>query len=69
MFANRVASTFAIDVLVSALVLFVFIAIDRPPVPVRQRVAVVVGTCLVGVSFGLPLYLLLRERVRNHVPV
>jgi hypothetical protein len=26
----------------------------------------VAGTCLVGVSFGLPLFLWLRERHREH---
>lgn len=62
LFANRVSSFFATDLLVSAVVLLAWLFLDRRALPARQRLAVIAGTCLVGVSFGLPLYLLLRER-------
>jgi len=62
LFTNRVSSFFAWDVLVSATVVLAFLALDGGGLPRSQRVVVAVATCAVGVSLGLPLYLLLRER-------
>ena len=56
-------STFAwLDVLVSAVVLIGFIRHEGLRVPVAGLWMPVAGTCLVGVSLGLPLFLLMRER-------
>ena len=62
LFATRAGAFFALDVLVSAVVLFVFIAQDGRRYRVRALWLPVLATCLVGVSCGLPLFLYLRER-------
>lgn len=62
LFANRISSFFAWDVLVSAVVVLTFLTLDRGGPPPVQRALAALGTCFVGPSFGLPVYLLLRER-------
>lgn len=61
MFSNRIASFFALDVIVSAGIVIVFALIDGARSGVRHLWAPIAGTLLVGVSFGMPLYLYLRE--------
>ena len=61
LFANRVSGFFGMDVLVSAVVLFVFVGIEGRRVGMRFRWLPVVAVLLVGVSLGLPLFLYLRE--------
>ncbi len=53
-FDNRIASFFALDVIVSAAVLLLAL-IGR--LPRHAAGLVVLGTCLVGVSAGFPLFL------------
>jgi len=60
--ASRPGAFFALDVLVSAGVLFVFIAHEGRARAVRSLWLPVAATCLVGVSCGFPLFLYLRER-------
>lgn len=67
LFANRISSFFAWDVLVSAAVVLAFVALDRGGPPLAQRILAVVATFSVGVSCGLPVYLLLRERHSRHL--
>ena len=61
LFASRIGGFFAMDVLVSAVVLFVFIGRESSRLGGRgwwlPRLAVI----LVGVSLGLPLFLYMRE--------
>lgn len=64
LFANRISAFFGLDVIVSAVVLFVFIAAEQRQRKLPLAWAPVVGTLAVGVSFGLPLFLYLRERAR-----
>ena len=59
LFANRVSSFFALDVVVSALVVFVFAYGERRRV--RLWWTPIVAVLGVGVSLGLPLLLYLRE--------
>jgi hypothetical protein len=59
---NRISLFFVADVLVSAVVLLVFIRLESGRVRVRHGWIASLGLCLVGVSFGLPIYLYLRER-------
>jgi hypothetical protein len=61
LFANWIGGFFGMDVIVSALVLFVFVAIDGRRNKVSHRWAAVAATLTVGVSLGLPLFLYLRE--------
>ncbi|CAM4297561.1 DUF2834 domain-containing protein [Pseudoalteromonas byunsanensis] len=53
-----------LDVIVAALVLVVFIVVDGNKHQVAGRWYAIVGTLCVGVSFGFPLYLYLKERGR-----
>jgi hypothetical protein len=59
-FANRISAFFATDVLVSAVVLFVFIAFERRRLGSKLWLPAV-AVLIVGVSLGLPLLLYLRE--------
>jgi len=61
LFANRISSFFAIDVIVSAIVLLWFIQSEGRRLRVGLLWLPTVGTLVVGVSFGLPLFLFLRE--------
>ena len=61
LFASRVGAFFGMDVVVSAVVLWVFVASEGRRVGVGHRWAPVVATLAVGVSLGLPLFLYLRE--------
>ena len=61
LFANRISAFFAIDVIVSAIVLIWFIQSEARRLRVRLLWLPTVGTLVVGVSFGLPLFLFLRD--------
>ena len=58
---NRISMFFGWDVIISAIVLFAFMRIERRRNPVKHWWLPIAGTLLVGVSFGLPLFLYLRE--------
>ena len=56
-------SAFAwLDVLVSAVVVVVFIVVEGQRCRVPRLWLPILGLCTVGVSLGLPLFLLMRER-------
>ena len=59
--ANRISAFFAIDVIVSAIVLLWFIQNEGKRLRIGLLWLPTVGTLIVGVSFGLPLFLFLRE--------
>lgn len=61
LFASRISAFFAMDVIVSAIVLIWFIQSDGKRSRVRLLWLPIVGTLIVGVSLGLPLFLLLRQ--------
>jgi Terpene cyclase DEP1 len=63
LFANRISAGFGWDVIVSVIALLILAAVDRE-LSAGQRLGMAVAS-LVGASSGLPLYLLLRERLRN----
>jgi hypothetical protein len=64
--ASSPAAAFGwLDVLVSAVVLLVFIAHETRQQRVPHLWLPILGTFVVGVSFGLPLYLYLREIARG----
>ena len=71
LFANRISAFFALDVLVSAVVLLRFSALESRRLQLHSRWVILVATLLVGVSFGLPLFLYLRERQleQGHPPL
>ena len=62
LFSVRIGAFFGLDVIVSACVLFVFVYAEGVRAGVRYLWAPILGTLLVGVSLGLPLFLYLRQR-------
>ena len=61
LFANRISAFFAMDVIVSAVVLISFIQSEGKRLGVRLLWLPIVSVFLVGVSLGLPLFLYLRQ--------
>jgi hypothetical protein len=61
MFANWVAGFFAMDVIVSSIVLWVLVFSEGRRKGVRHLWAPIVASLAVGVSLGLPLFLYMRE--------
>jgi hypothetical protein len=62
LFSTRIGAFFGLDVILSAITLFVFVIAERRNGSRARIWTVVMGTLLVGVSLGLPLYLYERER-------
>jgi hypothetical protein len=62
LFANGVSGFFAMDVIVSAAVLFVLTYAEGRRLGMRLLWLPVAATVLVGVSLGLPLFLYFRQR-------
>lgn len=61
LFANRISGFFGWDVIVSAIVLISFIQLEGRRLGMRFLWLPTLGTLVVGVSFGLPLFLYLRQ--------
>ena len=61
LFATRIGGFFAMDVLVSAVVLIGFVFDESARLGLRWHWLPIVATLIVGVSLGLPLFLFLRE--------
>ncbi len=61
LFANRISTFFAMDVIVSAVVLISFIQSEGKRLGMRALWLPIVGVLLVGVSLGLPLFLYQRQ--------
>ena len=61
LFANRVSGFFGLDVIVSSLVLWVFVYSEGTRLKMNHLWVYVLASLLVGVSLGLPLFLLMRE--------
>ena len=59
---SRISTMAWLDVLVSAVVLIAFIRHESRRLSITGWWIPVAGTCAVGVSLGLPLFLLMRER-------
>lgn len=65
LFQNNVSASFGLDVIISAFVLFVFVFSEGRRRRMKHLWIYVVCTSLIGVSLGLPLFLLFRERSLN----
>jgi len=61
LFANRIGAFFGWDVIVSAVVLWVFVAVEGRRLGMTRLWVPVVASLAVGVSLGLPLFLYMRE--------
>jgi hypothetical protein len=61
LFSTRIGAFFGLDVIVSAVVLFVFIGVEGRRLAMRRLWLPVLATLAVGVSLGFPLFLYLRQ--------
>ena len=61
LFANRISGFFAMDVIVSSLVLWVLVYIEGRRSAMRHLWVPIAANLTVGVSLGLPLFLYMRE--------
>jgi hypothetical protein len=61
LFSTKIGSFFGMDVIVSAVVLFVFIFAEGKRLGMQNIWLPVVATLSVGVSLGLPLFLYMRQ--------
>lgn len=66
LFANKVSGFFGLDVIVSSLVLWVFVYSEGTRLRMRHLWIYVAANLLVGVSLGLPLFLLMRQSKLDH---
>ena len=62
LFSNRISALFALDLFVSAVTFLAFAFIEGKRIGMKEFWVPIVGTFLVGVSLGFPLFLYLRER-------
>lgn len=62
LFANRISSSFALDVIVSSVVFWVFVVVEGRRARVRPLWAPIAANVVIGLSLGLPLFLYMRER-------
>lgn len=58
---NPISTMGWLDVVVAAMTLLIFIIVDGQRSKVKWLLFPILGTLTVGVSFGLPLYLYLKE--------
>jgi hypothetical protein len=61
LFVNRISGFFGLDVIVSALVLWLFVWSEGRRLRMRYLWLPVLASLTVGVSLGLPLFLYLRQ--------
>ncbi len=58
---NPVSRFFVFDVVISALVLITLIVVESKRLAIKKGWLAIVATLCIGVSFGLPLFLYLRQ--------
>jgi hypothetical protein len=61
LFSNQIGGFFGLDVIVSAFVLIPFVVAEGRRLRIPKLWLPICGTLLVGVSFGLPLFLFMRQ--------
>ena len=62
LFDNRISSFFALDLIVSSLVLWIFVFWEGSRLGMKNLWVYIASNLIVGVSLGLPLFLLMRQR-------
>ena len=63
LFSTNVGGFFGMDVIVSAVVLFIFLFSEGKHLEIPNLWIPVVATLSIGVSLGLPLFLYMRQRI------
>lgn len=69
LFANRISGFFGLDVIVSSVVFWVFVYSEGTRLKMRHLWIYVACNLLVGVSMGLPLFLMMRESKLERSPI
>ena len=64
LFANRISTFFAVDLIIAALVFLLYLCIEERRRPHSRWWLIALATAAIGPSFAIPLYLYLRERHR-----
>ena len=62
LFANLISTGFALDLLVSSAVFWVFVFKEGIKLQMKLLWVYIVGSLVIGLSFALPLFLLMRSR-------
>jgi Terpene cyclase DEP1 len=62
LFANRISGFFGMDIFVTSLVLWLFVFGEGSRLGMKNLWIYIASNLLVGVSLGLPLFLLMRQR-------
>lgn len=62
LFANQISSCFAIDFIITSLVFWTFVFWEGSRLKIRYLWVYVVANLTIGLSFALPLFLLIRFR-------
>lgn len=62
LFINRIASCFALDVIISSFVFWIFVFLEGSRLEIKNLWVYLFANLTVGLSFGLPLFLLMRQR-------
>jgi len=65
LFANDISTFFAVDLLITVLVFWVFMIVETRHNPIRNWWICFPATLFAGLSFALPLFLYLREAARE----
>jgi hypothetical protein len=68
LFATRIAGFFGLDVMVSAVVLWIFVIVEGRRAGINRLWAPIAASFAVGVSLGFPLFLYMRERSPTSAP-
>ncbi|MBD2296038.1 DUF2834 domain-containing protein [Anabaena sphaerica FACHB-251] len=61
LFANKISGFFGMDVIISSLVFWTFVFAEGTRLKMQNLWIYIAGNLLFGVSFGLPLFLLMRQ--------
>jgi hypothetical protein len=67
--SNQLLALFAVDLMISALVFFIFSYRESRRLGIKHWWVYVLATMLVGLSFALPLFLYIREDRVPHLPL
>jgi hypothetical protein len=62
LFTNRISSFFAMDILVSSIAFWIFVFYEDTRSQMKLLWVYVVSNLIIGLSFALPLFLLIRQR-------
>jgi hypothetical protein len=62
LFTNRISSFFAMDILVSSIAFWIFVFYEDTRSQMKLLLVYVVSNLIIGLSFALPLFLLIRQR-------